>query len=477
MKIGIYAVNNSQLKNIYKKIYIHNNNDAQIHVACREIDNNFMKDNLKLITKENTDELESIFGHIDMLHICYDGYFSMRLCEQAVSKNIPVVLQCQYLSEINWENQYFNLFSKYVMLTLLNKEIVNSVESQKNSIIIDEKNEKFGKMVYHIILEKYKSFMYSSKPTYLDLLKCGDKKCVKNVLEALKNFGELNDTLRLLNYGGQGLVYTMFSNKVNKMIAIKVPNYPRRKEKHYLTMERTLLKEARLLEDCNNLGTNYVPEQYCYDANGKYVVKEYIDGECMTEVLHSQEDIQKILKDFVKMSEELFFVFHEQLNVVIKDFKPRNIIVERKFFSESNNYKLIDIGSSLAESKIKEKIRKENLPKLGVGQYLHWPPELLLENFEQCGRRIDYFSFGVTCYLIITGKYPYSNTERNVENVYHKYFEEYSQATELLKEHSKNLSISSDLLDFIIECLNPLVSERPQKWYRQDFILKKKSKI
>ena len=123
------------------------------------------------------------------------------------------------------------------------------------------------------------------------------------------------------------------------------------------------------------------------------------------------------------------------------------------------------------------KIRKENLPKLGVGQYLHWPPELLLENFEQCGRRIDYFSFGVTCYLIITGKYPYSNTERNVENVYHKYFEEYSQATELLKEHSKNLSISSDLLDFIIECLNPLVSERPQKWYRQDFILKKKSKI
>lgn len=416
------------------------------------------------------ERIGGLSGGIDLIHVSFDGLASLGCCEYALDHGIPYVLELSpdkgkrgFAAE--WEKRYFEWFAKHSLVTLVPD--IGLELSDDLPMTSVGRSDRSDDSLFGEILSKTKTVSPSSKPDFTDLLQCGDSRCLANLHDALDRMEGIGDSTRLSSFGGQGLIYTTFSRRLQKTVVVKIPNYPRRSPDRYPTMERTLLKEAKLFARCNALGTKYVPMLHGADSSGRYVVRDFVDGRCLSEVLKSMPPDSgpalQILGDFVAMTEELFHVFHDLLGVVIKDYKPRNIILTET--DAGREYKLVDLGSCLKESDIPFK-STNNLAKLGGGDFLYWAPEVLLGEFDKCDRRLDYFSFGVTCFRIITGEHPYSNSGSAPERVRDNYEREYGIAVGKLENSDLTRTVETRLLRFIVDSLNPDCSKRPGRWFR-----------
>ena len=454
-----------------KRLYCGYNGNERLELHVTETRNRIE------VAKTFFEKAGVLSGRIDLIHVDFNGLPSLNCCEYAMHLGIPYVL-CLLPCEggrafsADWEKRYFEWFAKRSLLTIIPDSNLNL--SENLPIVVVGCDGRLDDLIFKEILCRMKD--WSPVPIYdsMDLLQCGDPKCLGNLRIAVNHLGDSDNSLRLLSYGGQGMVYTMHSKRLRRDVAIKVPNYPKRRPERYQTMERTLLKEARLLKQCNDLGSKCVPTFRGCDPSGKYVARDFIDGRCLSEILKTHHTFlatgSQILGGYVDATEELFHVFHDLMGVVIKDYKARNIIL-----SETTNglvFYLVDLGSCLTEKEIPFK-STDNRPKLGGGDFLHWAPEVLLNQFKQCDRRLDYFSFGVTCFRIITGDHPYSNTEPDPGRVRGRYEIEYRIAVKKLESSEAARNIDPDLLRFIVDSLNPDCLKRPRKWYRPKMVDRK----
>ena len=89
----------------------------------------------------------------------------------------------------------------------------------------------------------------------------------------------------------------------------------------------------------------------------------------------------------------------------------------------------------------------------------------MLGEFDRCDRKLDYFSFGVTCFRILTGNYPFSNSQANPDRVRGTYEAEYRIAADKLTDAVATSDVDKALLRFIIDSMNPDCSKRPGKWF------------
>ena len=131
-----------------------------------------------------------------------------------------------------------------------------------------------------------------------------------------------------------------------------------------------------------------------------YIVMEYVDGPGMQVlVLEKMEEklAGKRLSLMQQMAEALNYVHHKEF--IHRDICPRNYMCS----ADIKTVKLIDFGLTLPATS------KFMLPGNRTGTPLYMAPEIVRRRATD--KRVDIFSFGVTCYQLITFELPWNTTE------------------------------------------------------------------
>lgn len=131
-----------------------------------------------------------------------------------------------------------------------------------------------------------------------------------------------------------------------------------------------------------------------------YIVMEYVDGPGLQVLVLEKMEEQlrgKRLSLILQMAEALHYVHSKEF--IHRDICPRNYICS----SDISTVKLIDFGLTLPAT------RPFMLPGNRTGTPLYMAPEIVRRR--STDKRVDVFSFGVTCYQLITFELPWNTTE------------------------------------------------------------------
>lgn len=282
------------------------------------------------------------------------------------------------------------------------------------------------------------------------------------VLVAVEELGLVRG-MRPLCKGGQSVIFVGTTENGRELL-IKIPSFGIRPPEEHWLLRRLIVKEGLILSHVNCSG---LPAVYRFHPEGEYLAREFVVGQRLTLLPRSSDSESKkqLLRSVLLTASMLFSAFHEheRESYVIRDFKPDNIIVPDVF---TGLLKLIDVGSSRPERNMTA--TTPDISRLGTGKWLHWSPEQLLEQREWLDRRTDYYSLGVTSYFVLTGCAPYTNLESDGSRVLARYESEYESAVETLSSAGQKLSLSEEVMRFLILCLHPHADRRPQKFIRLD---------
>ena len=131
-----------------------------------------------------------------------------------------------------------------------------------------------------------------------------------------------------------------------------------------------------------------------YEDSGGISLKEYADDKKIP--------IDKFYEIAIRLAEILSEIHRKK--VIHKDIKPENIIIN----PNNMDVKLIDFGISTRLSKEETKWTAANVLE-GSIQYIS--PEQTGRMNRSVDYRSDFYSLGVTFYLLLTGKLPFENTD------------------------------------------------------------------
>lgn len=131
-----------------------------------------------------------------------------------------------------------------------------------------------------------------------------------------------------------------------------------------------------------------------------YLVMEFVDGPGLQTLIHNREAgllDGKRLSLMGQMAEALLYV-HKQ-GYIHRDICPRNFICT----ADINTIKLIDFGLTVPATK------EFMQPGNRTGTPLYMAPEVVRRRATD--QRVDIFSFGVTCYQLMTFEHPWPGSE------------------------------------------------------------------
>ncbi len=132
------------------------------------------------------------------------------------------------------------------------------------------------------------------------------------------------------------------------------------------------------------------------DGNRPYMALEYIEGRNLRELIVQRDPILKShpLAIIRQMAEALYYVHTS--GFLHFDFKPENLIVQ-----PSAHVTLVDFDLAFRRNASPVKVKEIS----GTPAYL--APELI--KFQVADESTDIFSFGVSCYELLTGRKPYAS--------------------------------------------------------------------
>jgi len=276
---------------------------------------------------------------------------------------------------------------------------------------------------------------------------------------ALQAIGEEDNTsLKLINYGGQGLIYKIRCKEYSYPLLIKVPFYSPKHPSDTIA-EHGILKEASVCDAIEKVCSGVIPKMIAFDPKGLYMIREFLEGSELADVLKKSDDDtrDKILVQEFELVKKLFPVFHENpsQSYTIRDLKPRNMI-----YTDKNEIYMIDCGSCRPEANMLSTDRESALKRFGSGKYQYWPIEQLIEDPELCDRRVDYFSWGVMAYYTLFLKRPYANDTKDINEAKAEYARRYELACHDLEQACLNGRLSCTLKENIIAALHPDAKQR-----------------
>ena len=126
------------------------------------------------------------------------------------------------------------------------------------------------------------------------------------------------------------------------------------------------------------------------------IIMEYIDGPSLQQLIVNKSETQlagKRLSLIRQMAESLRYVHNKEY--IHRDICPRNYICE----TDLNKIKLIDFGLTLPATRV------FMLPRSRTGTPLYMSPEVVRRR--PTDKRVDIFSFGITCYCMCTFEHPW----------------------------------------------------------------------
>ncbi len=131
-----------------------------------------------------------------------------------------------------------------------------------------------------------------------------------------------------------------------------------------------------------------------------YLIMEFVEGPGLQLLIHNREEGMlngKRLSLINQMAEALFYV-HQQ-GYIHRDICPRNFICS----PDINHIKLIDFGLTVPATK------EFMQPGNRTGTPLYMAPEVVRRR--PTDQRLDIFSFGVTCYQLLSFELPWPGGE------------------------------------------------------------------
>jgi serine/threonine-protein kinase ULK/ATG1 len=201
------------------------------------------------------------------------------------------------------------------------------------------------------------------------------------------------NTKDILGKGCFGTVYKGRNTTNDEIIAIKVVSVATLTPK----LKQLLLNEIKTLKECNNINilkiydckqtenNIYLMLEYCELSGYDYLKKH---GGKLQEH-HAVSFIKQILNGFKSLV---------QHNIIHRDIKLDNIMLQKKQIKGNAIPKIIDFGFS----------SKTSLTDTMLGTPLTMAPEIL--DSKSYDNKIDIWSLGVVFYQLIAGKYPFTAT-------------------------------------------------------------------
>lgn len=260
--------------------------------------------------------------------------------------------------------------------------------------------------------------------------------------------------------GGFGLTYLVRHNMLNKRFVIKeffhsdinerssdgvtaVVGGSKRQKDAFNSMSQSFLKEAQRIADLNH--KHVIKVHDLFEENGTaYYVMDYIDGCSLEDVLKNkgaalaESDVRNYLNQILDALE--YVHCHGLLHL---DLKPANIML-----GKDGNITLIDFGASKgfnAEGEVSTYSRFAYTPGYA-------PNELKDGKKNKIGPWTDIYSLGATVYRLLTNK---------VAPEYDDIDDYYKRITKV--EPFRLNGVSDDIKNFILECMQPDRTKRPQK--------------
>ena len=154
-------------------------------------------------------------------------------------------------------------------------------------------------------------------------------------------------------------------------------------------------REYRILKDLNHPGLPKVVDCF-YDERGHYLVMEYVEGESLQDRFETQKrpfEPGELYTWMQQLLDILEYLHSQSPPIVFRDLKPSNIVI-----TSGGRAKLIDFGIARHFCPGKE-CDTQNLGTPGFSA-----PEQY--GRKQTDPRSDIYSFGATCFFLLTGQNP-----------------------------------------------------------------------
>ncbi|MEP3478101.1 MAG: serine/threonine-protein kinase [Fuerstiella sp.] len=244
--------------------------------------------------------------------------------------------------------------------------------------------------------------------------------------------------LRPLGAGGMADVYLAEQTSLNRMVAIKILR-PEAVEKK--TLLQRFQREAQTAGGLTD--SSIVPVYLIGETDGlHYIVQEYVPGMNLSQWFrrNGPPDFSMALRWMTQVATALKVA--SAAGIVHRDIKPENIMLTR-----SNDAKVTDFG--LAQ--LSQTDQKMNLTQDGTTMGTPWymSPEQI--QGEKLDHRTDQYSFGVTCYHMLTGQPPFPGRNPMAVAVSH------------LKDAPPSLSvIRRDLPDAMCDVVHRMLEKKPE---------------
>ena len=255
-----------------------------------------------------------------------------------------------------------------------------------------------------------------------------------------QTFGDFR-LLRKLGQGGMGQVYLAEQVSLKRKVAVKMLREEVAANSTALARFQSESKTIAKLSHANVVQAYTVGE---HDGR-HYLALEYVEGVSLREYMARKGplDVPLVLSIMKQVANALHRA--AEMDIVHRDIKPENILLTRK-----GEAKVADFGLSLClthEDRV-------DLTREGstVGTPLYMSPEQIEGKEIDC--RSDIYSFGVTCYHMLTGHVPFDGSNA------------YAVAAKHMHEEAKPLEkIRPDLPRALCDLIRKMMAKKPGERY------------
>jgi len=203
------------------------------------------------------------------------------------------------------------------------------------------------------------------------------------------------------------------------------------------------IQETQLLI---RIGKNkHIPKLIDYDIKKGWLIKEWCHGEVINDMDRLFWSLDRI-RELYNFTKNIFELFHP-LNLLLQDFKPKNISYGDKFM-------YFDLDWVVSDSHVFSNT-------LGSKKYLYKSFESLY-NYPISSTNDDYFSFANIIYNALVGIPKWSNSKKDPMEAYEQFENEYEEFKDEFLDSLNSIGLKPCEVNFIIDCFNPIRQNRPQ---------------